>query len=133
MGNNIFQKSKVQRSTSVVASTLSQHYLSFRNTGIAQHYLSFRDTGITDFVISKFVFANIIIIFSVKSFQNIIDVCREAVVSPLNCGILFLSMIYWIIKTHAILLHLCTYLPHNLLEKYDALGCFYIVVTVLSH
>ena len=35
--------------------------------------------------------------------------------------------------TCAILLRLHAYSPHNLLEKFEALGCLYMVVTVLSH
>ena len=120
MGNNIFQKSKVQRSTSVVVPTLLWHHLFSRVTGIA------------DFVISKFEFDNIII-FPVKSFQNICDLFRKAVISPLNCRLVSICDILDHQDTYVILLRVRTYSPHNLAERYEDLGCLYMVVTVLSH
>ena len=66
-----------------------------------KHHLSFRVSSIADFVINKFIFANSIINFSITSFQNISDIFRETVIPPLNCDILFQSVICWIIKTHA--------------------------------
>ena len=80
-------------------------------------------SGIADFVISKFIFANSIIIFWITSFQNISDIFRETVIPPLNCDILLQSEICWIIKKHVRSSRLHTYSPHNLLKKYEVLGC----------
>ena len=88
MGSKGFQKLKVQSATIVVASTL-------------QHHLSVKVTGIADFVISKFVFVNTITIIFATRFQDISNIFSKIVISSLNRGVLFPSMIYSMIKTHA--------------------------------
>ena len=117
MGNEIFQKLKVQRSTSVVASTLSQLQLSFRVSGIA------------DFVISRFVFANSIITFSITSFQNISDILRKTVIPPLNSDILFQSVILWIIKTHVQSYRVYTHIHHIICSRNMKLQVVFYIAT----